>query len=151
MTTLNTSTALIYPISVWTQTEKMLQEPSDDAAAKADVAFIANHYGEDVEIDAQGRVLMPALLRRELELEKDDVHLVCYKQRIEVLGEQDLWRAADFGENQSTGEADIVGEEGAAITACYGRRAAEKRSPPLSGLAERVAGLPGDSAQRHLH
>ena len=86
VTTLNTSTALIYPISVWTETEKMLQEPSDDAAAKADIAFIANHYGEDVEIDAQGRVLMPALLRRELELEKDDVHLVCYKQRIEVLG-----------------------------------------------------------------
>jgi MraZ protein len=86
VTTLNTSTALIYPISVWRETEKMLQEPSEDAADKADVAFIANHYGEDVEIDAQGRVLMPALLRRELELEKDDVHLVCYKQRIEVLG-----------------------------------------------------------------
>jgi MraZ protein len=86
VTTLNTSTALIYPISVWRETEKMLQEPSEDAADKADIAFIANHYGEDVEIDAQGRVLMPALLRRELELEKDDVHLVCYKQRIEVLG-----------------------------------------------------------------
>ena len=86
VTTLNTSTALIYPISVWRETEKMLQEPGDDADVRADIAFLANHYGEDVEIDAQGRVLMPALLRRELEFEKDDVHLVCYKQRIEVLG-----------------------------------------------------------------
>jgi MraZ protein len=86
VTTLNTSTALIYPISVWRETEKMLQEPGEDADLRADLAFIANHYGEDVEIDAQGRVLMPTTLRRELELEKDDVHLVCYKQRIEVFG-----------------------------------------------------------------
>jgi len=86
VTTLNTSTALIYPISVWRETEKMLQEPGEDADLRADVAFIANHYGEDSDIDAQGRILMPAVLRRELELEKDDVHLVCYKQRIEVFG-----------------------------------------------------------------
>jgi MraZ protein len=86
VTTLDGSTALIYPISVWRESEKILQEPGDDADVRADIAFLANHYGEDVEIDAQGRILMPALLRRELGLEKDDVHLVCYKQRIEVLG-----------------------------------------------------------------
>ncbi len=86
VTTLNTSTAIIYPISVWRETEKMLQAPGEDADLKADVAFIANHYGEDVEIDGQGRVLMPTTLRRELEFEKDDVHLLCYRQRIEVFG-----------------------------------------------------------------
>ena len=86
VTTLNTATAIIYPISVWLETEKMLQEPGEDADARADVAFLANHYGEDVEIDAQGRVLMPTTLRRELELEKDDVHLLCYRRRIEVFG-----------------------------------------------------------------
>ncbi len=64
----------------------MLQEPGEDAEIRADVAFVANHYGEDAEIDAQGRVLMPTTLRRELGLEKDDVHLLCYKQRIEVFG-----------------------------------------------------------------
>ena len=86
ITTLNTSTALIYPISVWRETENMLQEPGEDADLRADVAFVANHYGEDADLDAQGRVLMPTTLRRDLELEKDDVHLVCYKQRIEVFG-----------------------------------------------------------------
>ena len=86
VTTLNISTALIYPISVWRETEKLLEEPGDDADVKADLAFIANHYGEDVEIDAQGRVLMPTTLRRDLELERDDVHLLFYKQRIEVIG-----------------------------------------------------------------
>ncbi len=86
VTTLNIATALIYPISVWRETEKILQEPGEDAEARSDVAFVANHYGEDAEIDGQGRVLMPTTLRRELELEKDDVHLLLYKQRIEVFG-----------------------------------------------------------------
>ena len=86
VTTLNTSTALIYPISVWRGTETMLQEPGDDADLRSDVAFIANHYGEDTEIDAQGRVLLPTTLRRDLELERDDVHLLCFKQRIEIFG-----------------------------------------------------------------
>ncbi|HZS53368.1 MAG TPA: hypothetical protein VFA65_03120 [Bryobacteraceae bacterium] len=86
VTTLNLQTALIYPISVWRETEKMLQEGGDDADTRADVAFVANHYGEDVEVDSQGRVLMPTTLRRDLELEKDDVSLLFYKQRIEVFG-----------------------------------------------------------------
>ena len=64
----------------------MLPEPAEDAEARADIAFIANHYGEDTEIDAQGRVLVPTTLRRALDLEKDDVHLLWYKQRIEVFG-----------------------------------------------------------------
>jgi len=86
VTTLNLQTALIYPISVWRETEKMLQEAGEDADVRADVAFVANHYGEGVEMDAQGRVLMPTTLRRDLELEKDDVSLLFYKQRIEVFG-----------------------------------------------------------------
>jgi MraZ protein len=86
VTTLNLQTALIYPISVWRETEKMLQEGGEDADMRSDVAFVANHYGEDVEMDAQGRVLMPTTLRRDLELEKDDVSLLFFKQRIEVFG-----------------------------------------------------------------
>ncbi|MBV8549894.1 MAG: hypothetical protein JOY54_01245 [Acidobacteriaceae bacterium] len=86
VTTLNTSTALIYPISVWRETEAMLQEPGEDADLRSDVAFVANHYGEDTEIDGQGRVLLPTTLRRDLELERDDVHVLCFKQRIEIFG-----------------------------------------------------------------
>lgn len=86
ITTLNVSTALIYPISVWKETEKMLQEPGEDADLRAEVAMVANHYGEDVEVDGQGRVLVPTTLRRDLELEKSDVYLLCFKGRIEMLG-----------------------------------------------------------------
>ena len=54
ITTLNLSTALIYPISIWKETEKLLQEAGEDADSRSDVAMIANHYGEDVEVDGQG-------------------------------------------------------------------------------------------------
>jgi len=84
ITTLDASTALIYPISAWRETEKFLQEAGEDADLRSDLAFVANHYGEDVEIDGQGRVLMPTTLRRDLGMEKDEVYLLVYKQRIEV-------------------------------------------------------------------
>ena len=86
VTTLNISTALIYPISTWRETEKMLAEPGEDAEDRSDLAMVANHYGEESEIDGQGRVLISTTLRRELGFEKDDVHLLFYKGRIEMFG-----------------------------------------------------------------
>ena len=86
ITSMNVSTALIYPVSVWKETEKMLGQAGEDAEAQSDVAMVANHYGEDAEVDGQGRVLLPTTLRRDLDLEKDDVHILCYKGRIEVFG-----------------------------------------------------------------
>ena len=64
----------------------MLGEGGEDASIRAEVAMVANHYGEDAEVDGQGRVLLPTTLRRDLELEKDDVYLLCFKGRIEVYG-----------------------------------------------------------------
>ena len=68
ITSLNLSNALIYPISVWKETEKMLGEGGEDAGIRAEVAMVANHYGEDAEVDGQCRVLLPTTLRRDLEL-----------------------------------------------------------------------------------
>jgi MraZ protein len=107
ITTLNLQTALIYPISVWRETEKMLQEGGEDADMRADVAFVANHYGEDVEMDAQGRVLMPTTLRRDLELEKDDVSLLFFKQRIEVFGSK------VYAERLAQAKTDLAAKLGA--------------------------------------
>ena len=88
ITTLNASTARIYPISVWRETERLLEEAGEDADVREDVAFIADHYGADDEMDAQGRVLMPSELRRELKLEGEQVFLRCFKQRIDVFGRE---------------------------------------------------------------
>ncbi|HEY7209517.1 MAG TPA: hypothetical protein VH477_04530 [Bryobacteraceae bacterium] len=112
ITTLNTSTALIYPISVWRETENMLAEPGDDADLRADVAFVANHYGEDAEIDGQSRVLLPTTLRRELGLEKDDVHLVCYRQRIEVFGSRIYEQRLEAARTELAGKLKALEKKG---------------------------------------
>ncbi len=88
ITTLNGKTARIYPISVWKRAEALLEESGDDSDVRDDVAFIANHYGADDEIDGQGRVLVPTELRRALKLENEQVYLRCTKQRIEVIGRE---------------------------------------------------------------
>lgn len=84
ITTLDIRTARIYPISVWKENEFLFEQPSDDPAAAEDVAFIANSFGGDSDVDAQGRVLMPAELRRALALENQQVWLDSYKGRINV-------------------------------------------------------------------
>lgn len=86
VTTVNGSTARIYPISVWRQNEILLEQGGDDTELKEDVAFVAYHFGADSDVDAQGRVLVPTELRRALKLEGEQVHLRCFKQRIEVIG-----------------------------------------------------------------
>ncbi len=88
ITTLNASTARIYPISVWRETERSLEEAGDDTEAREDVAFIAYHFGADDEMDGQGRVLVPTELRRELKFENEQVFLRCFKQRIDILGRE---------------------------------------------------------------
>ena len=88
ITTLNASTARIYPISVWRETERMLEESGEDTEQREDLAFIAYHFGADSDIDSQGRVLVPTELRRALKLENEQVYLRCFKQRIDVIGRE---------------------------------------------------------------
>jgi MraZ protein len=99
ITTLNGATARIYPISVWRETERLLEEPGDDTETKEDIAFIAYHFGADDEMDGQGRVLVPTELRRSLKFESEQVYLRCFKRRIDIIGrevyEQRLARAMD--------------------------------------------------------
>jgi MraZ protein len=86
ITTLDRQLARIYPISVWKANENLFADAGDLAETAEDVAYIAKVYGGDSEIDAQGRVLLPAALRRELELESQTVYLDCYNGRINVAG-----------------------------------------------------------------
>jgi MraZ protein len=84
ITTLDRQLARIYPISVWKANENLFADAGDLAETAEDVAYIAKVYGGDSEIDAQGRVLMPAALRRVIEIESQPVFLDCYNGRINV-------------------------------------------------------------------
>jgi MraZ protein len=86
ITTIDLQLARIYPIPVWKGNENLFANAGDLAELAEDVAYIAKYFGGDSEIDAQGRVLMPALLRKQLEMESQPVWLDCYNGRINVAG-----------------------------------------------------------------
>ena len=84
ITTMDRELARIYPISVWKANENLFANAGDLAELAEDVAYVAKVFGGDSEIDAQGRVLMPAALRRVIEIESQPVFLDCYNGRINV-------------------------------------------------------------------
>jgi MraZ protein len=87
ITTLDVRTARLYPISVWKENERLLENPGEEAENADAVAFLSKHYGADSELDGQGRVLMPQGLRRELEIENQPVYVGYDRGAIEVYGE----------------------------------------------------------------
>jgi MraZ protein len=87
VTSLDRRIAQIYPIPVWRENEKFFESYRDNPRIARHVAFNANDLGADAEMDAQGRVLFPPELRRELGIENQNVRLFAHRGRIEVLSE----------------------------------------------------------------
>ena len=84
VTTVDKKTVRIYPITVWLSILNLLESPGEHANIGADLARIAKYYGGDAEIDAQGRLLVPATLRTVMTLESEPVCLEHVKGRIDV-------------------------------------------------------------------
>lgn len=76
--------ARIYSIPVWKEIETLLRTSGEDAESAEDLWFAANDLGGDSELDGQGRLLMPAELRRALGIENQSVHLQHYKGHIRL-------------------------------------------------------------------
>ena len=86
ITTVDMKLARIYTQSVWERNRNFFENAGEDAEIAQDVAFIANLYGGESEIDGQGRVLVPTELRRALEIEAEPVWLDYYNGHINVFG-----------------------------------------------------------------
>jgi MraZ protein len=84
VTSLDLSTARIYPNSLWKDNQKVFEEFQDDPDAAEDVAFTAADMGGDCVMDDQGRVLVPQELRRLLEIENQPVWLQCFQGVIHI-------------------------------------------------------------------
>lgn len=87
VTTFDARIARIYPISVWNGVEALLRKPGEDAESADDLWFMATAFGDDAEVDAQGRLLLPSELRKRLGLEGQPVRLQFYKGHINVFSE----------------------------------------------------------------
>jgi MraZ protein len=75
--------AELYPIEEWERVEnKIAQLPSTHPAVKK-FLNTTNYWGQEVEIDSQGRLLMPGLLRDAASL-KGDVAVVGSLNHLEV-------------------------------------------------------------------
>ncbi len=77
----------IYPIAVWRNNERILAEYTEDPQAAEDIAFLAHYWGAVSGLDAQGRVLVPPVLRRKLEIESQPVNLRFYNGAIDLYSE----------------------------------------------------------------
>jgi len=85
ITSLDLHIARLYTIPRWNETANSLSSELEDRETAEDVLFLAKDVGGMSEIDSQSRVLMPAELRKSLDLESQPVWLDCERDSIAVL------------------------------------------------------------------
>jgi MraZ protein len=77
-------TARIYPMKVWGEIEDRLATMPSTNPAKRKFLMHTSYYGAVVELDSQGRVLLPAVLRESAQT-KGDVDVLGQLDHVEVL------------------------------------------------------------------
>ena len=83
ITSLDGKIAKVYPFEEWEQIEQKLNGVSDFNPSKKKFLDMTNYYGQVVEMDGQGRLLMPGLLREAAEI-KGEVAVVGNLRYLEV-------------------------------------------------------------------
>jgi MraZ protein len=87
VTSLDRRIATIYPIEVWKENEKFFENYTEDPETAENVAFTAADLGSEADMDGQGRIQFSTQLRRELDIENQQVRLQAYNRSIQVLSE----------------------------------------------------------------
>lgn len=88
VTSLDRTIGRIYPLLVWRETEKFLDGFTEDPELAERLAFNAADLGEELELDGQGRLVVPAPLRKALGIEDQTVRLRVFRGYIEILSER---------------------------------------------------------------
>jgi MraZ protein len=84
ITSPNGETARIYPMKVWNEIEDKLAKLPSTNKAKRKFLLRTSYFGQVVEMDAQGRVLMPSVLREKAQT-KGDVAVLGALDYLEVI------------------------------------------------------------------
>jgi MraZ protein len=94
--------ARIYPMKVWGEIEDKLAKLPSTHKAKRKFLMRTSYYGQVVELDGQGRVLLPALLRESAQA-KGDVAVLGTLDYLEVMNNA---RALDQMKNEPYTDED---------------------------------------------
>jgi len=81
--------AKVFPLKAWEEIEKKLAKVSSLNAAKQKFLARTSYFGQQVDVDGQGRILMPPVLREEADL-KGEVNV---QGRLTYL---EIWNNARF-------------------------------------------------------
>lgn len=76
--------ARIYPMKVWSEIEDKLARVSSQNRAKRKFLMRTSYFGQAVEVDGQGRVLVPAVLREAARM-KGEVDVFGSLDHLEVM------------------------------------------------------------------
>ena len=93
VTSLDGKSARIYPLDEWRKIEEKFKDSSFDQT-KALLKFKVNRYGNEAEIDGQGRILLPQVLREKAGL-LGDVDVVGMTSYLEVMRSEQAQTFAD--------------------------------------------------------
>jgi len=108
ITSLDGKSALVYPFEEWQRIEEKLQKLPTFNPTKKKFLNRTNYYGQVVEMDNQGRLLVPALLRDSADI-KGEVAVVGNLTYLEV---QSIERyRKDIEENPFTAEDEKTLDE----------------------------------------
>ena len=80
ITSITGEDARIYPLSVWSEIEDRLAALPSQHEGKRKFLLRTSYYGQQVEVDGQGRLLLPAVLRESAQL----------KAEVDVFGELNI-------------------------------------------------------------
>jgi MraZ protein len=76
--------ARIYPMKVWSEIEDQLAKVSSQNRAKRKFLMRTSYFGQAAELDGQGRVLVPAVLRESAQV-KGEVDVFGHLNYLEVM------------------------------------------------------------------
>ena len=94
--------ARIYPLTVWSALEDKLAKLPSSSQAKRKFLLRTSYYGQVVELDGQGRLLLPSVLR-EKALLKGDAAVLGMADYLEVMNDA---RAVDKMEKEPYTDKD---------------------------------------------
>lgn len=102
VTSTDGKSAEVWPLPEWEKREEQLADSSEMDESVRKYLSVTSYYGQQVEIDSQGRVLLPQILRTSAGLDDRDAVVIGMRTYIEIHNRQEFERR--LTENALTSE-----------------------------------------------